>query len=132
MESSPASSSSINSNVLMGEPPVRRYSFVVSLLPFSRLRRLEAGQLAQLLVARAARERHEALARLAPLEPAADESHDRRVQLLGRHPPEQRSADRRLGPEAAADEDVVRLPSDASLVARGRALEAEVADPVLG
>ncbi len=36
-----------------------------------------------------------------------------------------------LGPEAAADEDVVGLAPHAALVARGRALEAEVADPVL-
>ena len=40
-------------------------------------------------------------------------------------------ADRGLGPEPAADEDVVGLAPDAALVARGRALEAEVADPVL-
>ena len=36
-----------------------------------------------------------------------------------------------LGPEAAAHEDVVGLAPHAALVARGRALEAEVADPVL-
>ena len=36
------------------------------------------------------------------------------------------------GPEAAAQEDVVGLPPLPVLVAHGRALEAEVADPVMG
>ena len=37
-----------------------------------------------------------------------------------------------VGPEPAAHEDVVGLPALPGLVARGRALEADVADPVLG
>ena len=40
--------------------------------------------------------------------------------------------DRRVRAEAAAQEDVVGLPPLAALVAHRRALEAEVADPVLG
>ena len=65
-------------------------------------------------------------------EPAADEAVDRGVELLGRHAPEERAADRRLGAEPAAQEDVVGLAALPVLVAQRRALEAEVADPVVG
>ena len=53
------------------------------------------------------------------------------VELLGRHAAEERPADRGVRAEPAADEDVVRLPLRASSSRAGRALEAEVADPVL-
>src|SRR5262249_58902339 len=46
-------------------------------------------------------------------------------------PPERRPRDGCAGAESAAQEDVVRLPALAVLVPDGRALEAEVADPVL-
>ena len=104
------------------------------LLPLPRpLAGSQAGQLAQLVVARRRENAGEALARSARfVEPAGDQALDRCVELVGRHAPEERLADRGLGPEAAAHEDVVGLPAHAALVARGRALEAEVADPVLG
>ena len=86
---------------------------------------------AELLVARAAREDGKLSLRLAAVEPALDESCDRRVELLARDAPEQRLADLRLRPEAAAHEDVVGLHALAVVVARRRALEAEVGDPVL-
>src|SRR4051794_12925763 len=132
IESSPASSSSINSNVLIsGQPPVER-SRSLLLIALSSLGRLEAGKLSQLLVTRAARERREALTRLAPFDPAGDQSLHRGVELVGGDAPEQRGADRRLGPEPPAHEDVVGLAPHPALVARGRALEAQVADPMLG
>ena len=65
------------------------------------------------------------------VDPAGDQALDGGVDLVGRHAAEERLADLGLGPEAAAHEDVVRLPPHAALVARRRALEAKVADPVL-
>ena len=65
------------------------------------------------------------------VEPAGDQALDGGVELVGRHAPEERPADRGAGAEPAADEDVVRLPAHTALVARGRSLEAEVGDPVL-
>ena len=53
------------------------------------------------------------------------------VELLGRHAAEDRPADRRDRAERAAQQDVVPLVALALGVAHGRALEAEVADPVL-
>src|SRR5262249_4414521 len=89
-------------------------------------------QYAQLVVGQAPRERREALAVPALREPAGDQSLDGSVDLVRRHAAEERLADLGLGPEAAADEDVVGLTPLAALVAGGRALEAKVADPVLG
>ena len=56
-------------------------------------------------------------ARAASIQPG-DQSLDRGVELVGRHAPEQRLADLGLGPEAAAHEDVVGLPPHAAFVAR--------------
>src|SRR5262249_17450929 len=94
-------------------------------------RRLEAGEHAQLVVGQAARERRKAFAFGSALEPACDEPLDRRVQLVGRHAAEERPPDLGIRTEAAADEDVVRLSPLAALVASGRALEAEIGNPVL-
>src|SRR4051812_29388406 len=102
------------------------------LLAYASLDGLEPGGEAQLLVALAAREDGERLVvPAAAVEPALDESCDRRVELLARDAPEQRLADLRIRPEAAAHEDVVRLHPLAVGVARRRALEPEVGDPVL-
>src|SRR5581483_9290150 len=139
-ESSPASSSSISS-ALMPAPRrrqaaawlpgrLRPASGSCNLLPDSLLRRLEPRQLAQLLVGLPARPGGERVA-AAVVEPALDQPDGRVVEPLGRDAPEERPPDRRVRPEAAADEDVVRLPPGAVVVARRRALEAEVADPVL-
>src|SRR3954470_18488286 len=115
-------------------PPARRSARrSCSLLPSDPgLGRLEAGEEAELLVGQPAREIHEVLARVPLREPAADEAVHRVVEALGEHPPEQRATDLGDRPEAAADEDVVRLLALARLVAGSGALEAEVADPVLG
>ena len=53
------------------------------------------------------------------------------VELLRRHAPEEGARDRRVSAEAAANEDVVRLPASSLVVADGRSLEAEVGNPVL-
>src|SRR5207237_5845911 len=92
---------------------------------------LEAGELAELVVAEARGEVPERLVARAPVDPPTDEADDRCVELLGRHPPEERPADLRPGAEPAAHEDVVRLPPGAAVIPGGRALEAEIADPVL-
>src|SRR5579871_2685777 len=68
IESSPASSSSISSTLLILSP-----------LSCSNLGRLEAGKLTQLLVARATREGRKGLARLATVEPSRDQPFDRDV-----------------------------------------------------
>ena len=64
-------------------------------------------------------------------EPASDEAVHELVELPRRHAPEHRARDRRARPEGAAEVDVVRLAALPVLVARGRPLEADVADPVL-
>src|SRR4051812_17478543 len=152
-ESSPASSSSISST-LMRAPRRRRlpaggaglrrrlaplaeraYGETVScrrLLANARPGRLEPRELAQLVIVQPPREVGERLAVEPRLEPTGDHPFDRRVELVGRYAPEERAADRGAGAEPAADEDVVGLPPNAAVVARRRALEAEVADPVLG
>src|SRR5205085_10669941 len=85
----------------------------------------------ELVVARALAELAERLAGAPPAEPACDEPLDRLVELFARHAPEDGPRDRRGGPEPAPQEDVVGLVAPALLVAQGRALEADVADPVL-
>src|SRR5581483_9432714 len=109
-ESSPASSSSIS----------------------SRLATLDSGEDRQLVVAQAVAEGAEVLALAPQPEPRRDQPVDRFLEVLGGHAPEHRPRDRRPRAEAAAQEDVVRLPPLPRLVPDGRALEAEVADPVLG
>src|SRR5579862_4394837 len=115
--------------------PTRRATRTCSrsllLVALSSLCRREPCQHSELLVARAARERDEALAVPAVVEPALDQAFDRDVEVVGRYPPEERPPDLRRRPERAAHEDVVGLPPRAALVARRRSLEAEVADPVL-
>src|SRR5581483_9008788 len=108
-------------------PRSRRY-----LLLLSSRRGRAPGQLRQLRVARALRERGERLPRLAPLQPSGDQPLHRRVELRRGHAPEQRPTDRRLGTERAAQVDLVRLLAPPLLVPQRRPLEAEVADPVLG
>src|SRR5262245_58042306 len=93
---------------------------------------LEPGERAELVVREAVREGAEARAGRPPGEPAADEPLHGRRQVLGRNAPEDRPRDRRLRAEPAAQEDVVGLAPPTLRVARGRPLEAEVADPVLG
>src|SRR5438132_1787220 len=115
-------------------PPARRTrpgSCGDLFIPDARTRGLEPGERAERVVVEAPREDGEALACAAAREPAGDQALDRVVQLGGRDPPEERPPDRGVGAEAAADEDVVRLPPLAAVVARSRPLEAEVADPVL-
>src|SRR6476620_9361787 len=130
IDSSPASSSSINSNVLISsQPPVEHSLF--RLLPYSSLRRLEACQCAQLLVRCPPCECRKALAVRAALEPAGDQPLDRRVERVGGDAPEERAPDGGLGAEPAADEDVVGLPLDSAFISCRGALEAQVADPVL-
>ena len=58
---------------------------------------------------RAGRRSREALASRRPSSQPADEPLDHGVELLRRHPPEERPPDRRVGAEAAAQEDVVGL-----------------------
>ena len=53
------------------------------------------------------------------------------ASVLGRDPAEDRPRDRGVGAEAAAQEQVVGLAAHAFLVAHRRALEAEIADPVV-
>src|SRR5712671_6678938 len=102
------------------------------LLAYASLDGLEPGREAELLVALPAREDGERLVlAAAAVEPALDESCHRRVELRARDAPEQRLADLRIRPEAAAHEDVVGLHALAVRVARRRALKAEVGDPVL-
>src|SRR5215831_15367031 len=132
-ESSPASSSSSTSYRLT--PP---FSFpgagcylASRRLPFSRPGRLAAREGTELVVRRPVAEGTEGLAGQTRREPAGDEPLHGRVQLLGRDAPEDRPGDRRARAEPAAQEHVVRLPPPALLVAGGRSLEAEVADPVL-
>ena len=67
-----------------------------------------------------------------PCSQPLDQPGDGGIELVGRDAAEQRLADRGACAEPAADEDVVGLPPGAVLVAGGRALEAEIADPVLG
>ena len=97
------------------------------------LRRLEAGQHAELARRSVASQngRERSRRRRARRASRATRPSTRCVELLGRHAPEERAPDRRVRAEAAAHEDVVGLAALALLVARGRALEAEVADPVL-
>ena len=120
--SSPASSSSISST-LMQPPPSRSCLRGLAARPARPARRRSAG----------ARTRGSPRPVAASVEPAADEALDRRrrARSVG-HAAEERPADRGVRAEPAAHEDVVRLPPLAGLVAGGRALEAEVADPVLG
>ena len=94
-------------------------------------RRLAPGEECQLVVARAVAERAEALLALALLQPAVDRPVDGVGELLGRHAAEDRPPDGRVRAEAAAQADVVGLASHALLVAHRRALEADVADPVV-
>src|SRR5262249_23396330 len=101
-------------------------------LLLSRMCRLPADQDPQLLVARPVAERPEVLAVAARREPAADQAFHGLVQLLRRYAPEDRPGDRRLRSESAAQEHVVGLAPATLLVAYRRALEAEVAGPVLG
>src|SRR5262249_5778049 len=63
--------------------------------------------------------------------PTCNEPLDGRVQLVRRNAAEERPPDLCIRPEATPHEDVVRLPPFAALVTRGRALEAEIGDPVL-
>src|SRR3972149_4159952 len=126
-ESSPASSSSISSTLICRSSSRSRRLLV----PLAPARRLQAGERAQLLVGEATRERREALPLPAAVEPALDQGGDRHVQLLRRHAPEERPGNARVGAEPAAEEDVVGLPTPPVVGARGRALEAEVGDPVL-
>src|SRR5207249_5002283 len=100
-------------------------------LLLARLGGLDACERAQLLVRQPACERRKRLAELTASQPARDEPLYRFVQLLGEHAPEERPPYRRVRAEPAADEDVVRLMPFALGVARGRSLEAEVADPML-
>src|SRR5581483_12207569 len=95
-------------------------------------RELAAGEQTELGVARPVAERAEPLAVAAPLHPPADQAAHRLVELLGRNAAEDGPGDRRVGAEPAAQEDVVGLAPPALLVAHGRPLEADVADPVVG
>src|SRR5471030_2085469 len=95
------------------------------LLAYASLDGLETGGDAELLVAGAARVDGERLVvPRAAVEPALDESCDRRVELCARDAAEQRLADLRIRSEAAAHENVVGLHAPAVGVARRRALEA--------
>ena len=64
-------------------------------------------------------------------EPAVEQPGDGGGELLGGDTAEDRARDRRVGAEAAAQQDVVGLAADSVLVPYRRALEAEVADPVV-
>src|SRR5437867_2285295 len=91
-----------------------------------------ADEDAQLLVVQPPREVGEGLAAAAPGEPAVDEPDHGAVELRRRDAPEDRPSDLGRRAEAAADVDVERLLRPAELVADRGALEAEVADPVVG
>src|SRR6476659_8466310 len=97
----------------------------------STLMCLPPHELCQLVVGCPVAPRAEALAVPASGDPALDQAHDRLVELLGRHASEHRPRDRGGPVEAAAQIDVVGLPSPSLLVAHGRALEADVTDAVL-
>ena len=64
-------------------------------------------------------------------QPPVQEAGDRVGEVLGRDPAEHRPGDRRVGAEAAAQQQVVGLAAHAFLVPHRRALEAEIADPVV-
>src|SRR5207237_103566 len=92
---------------------------------------LPSCELRELVVGCPVAPRAEALAVGAPLDPAGDEPDHGVVELLRRHAPEDWTRDRRGAVEAAAQVHVVRLPAPPLLVADGRPLEADVADPVV-
>src|SRR2546429_236904 len=94
-------------------------------------RGLAPGEFAELLVGCPVAPRAERLAVGARSHPAGDQPGDGVVELLGRHASEDRSSDRCRTVEAPAQVHVVGLVSATLLVAHGRALEADVADPVL-
>src|SRR6187402_968556 len=125
-ESSPASRSSNGSTIVMRPP--RSWSGSCRL---PRGGGLAARERAELRVAQAVAERAEALVGAPPVEPAGDEPLDDAVELVRGHPAEERAADRRVRPEPAAEVHLVRLPALPRLVPGGRALEADVADPVV-
>src|SRR5919201_4873727 len=89
------------------------------------------GERSELRVARSVAERAERLTSKPAGEPAGDKPRDRLVELLARDAAEDRPRDRRGGAQASAQEDVVGLPAPALVIARCRALKADVADPVL-
>ena len=126
-DSSPASRSSISSSTAGAHAA----SSSVFLRSSARPGRLAADQDAELVVCRAVAVRTEALAGAPTVEPGDDQPLDRLVELLGRHAAEHRAADRRHRAERAAQQDVVALVPLAFGVAHRRALEAEIADPVL-
>src|SRR3954451_1228549 len=109
-ESSPASRSS-SSSTLMCLPPC---------------------QTSDLVVCRAVAKAAEGLAVAAALDPARDEGPDSLVELFRRDALEDRECDRRGPVEAAAQEDVVSLVALSFGIANGRALEPEIADPMMG
>src|SRR3954454_6410802 len=93
---------------------------------------LPSCETSELVVGCAVAERPERLSVGARLDPAADEADDGVVELLGGHALEHRAADRGRAVEAAAHVHVVRLAPATFFVADGRALEADLADPVMG
>src|SRR2546421_12613389 len=94
-------------------------------------RRLKLCKRAQLLVGKTPLELGERLFLAATLEPAADQSLDRRLEAVARDAPEDGPCDCRIGPERAAHEDVVGGQPASVGVLSGRALEPEVSHPVL-
>src|SRR5579862_2750546 len=130
-DSSPASrssSSSTDSAPAPAKPAPPLFGGSVEPTP---LMCLPSGQTSKLVVARPVAERPERLLLAPRRDPTLDEAHDDRVELVGRHTPEHRPPDRRRPVEAAAHEHVVGLQPLALRIPDGRALEAEVADPVL-
>src|SRR5688572_17022049 len=120
------------------ERSVRLSSFVFrpsSVIPSPGRDRLwlAARQGDQLFVALAYRERLERFAVLALGQIAFYQALDVGRRLGGRHPAQDRPADRRVLAEAAAQVDLVRLQLAAvGHAAPGRALEADVGHPVVG
>src|SRR5579884_4262346 len=92
---------------------------------------LPSRELRELAVARPFAPDAEALLFLPAAGPAPDEGDHEAVQLLARDAAEQGSRDLRRPVETAAQVDVVGLLPAPLLVAHRRALEADVADPVL-
>src|SRR5947208_282192 len=88
----------------------------------------------QLLVGMAGEELLDALPFLASVEIGTEQALDDEMDLAARYPLEHRTADGGVPAQAAAQKDVV--PLDAltrrTPLAQGRALEADVADPVVG